>query len=385
MKNFTFHNTTKIIFWRDQIPEIVNEIPKDNKVMIIYGGGSVKRNGTLEKVRGSLKDHTIYEFGGVEANPHYETLMQAVALVKDKGVDFLLALGGGSVIDGTKFVAAAACYDGDAWDIVKSYGSVVKKALPVGCVLTIAATGSEMNNVAVVTRAETKDKLFFASPYVMPQFSVLEPELTFTLPQHQTANGVVDAFVHVLEQYVTFPVNAKVQDRLAEGLLNTLKEEGPKVLVNPTDFDARANIMWAATMALNGLLSTGTPADWASHLIGQEITGLYGLDHACTLAVMIPAIWKFNLADKKQKLAQYGERVWNIPASDTETMAIQAIDTTVAFFESMGIKTRLSDYGLGEDSIPAVIDKLKEHGHVALGEHGNITPEKVEAVLKIAL
>ena len=385
MKNFTFHNTTKIIFGRNQIPEIVNEIPKDNKVMIIYGGGSVKRNGTLEKVRGSLKDHTIYEFGGVEANPHYETLMQAVALVKDKGVDFLLALGGGSVIDGTKFVAAAACYDGDAWDIVKSYGSVVKKALPVGCVLTIAAIGSEMNNVAVVTRAETKDKLFFASPYVMPQFSVLEPELTFTLPQHQTANGVVDAFVHVLEQYVTFPVNAKVQDRLAEGLLNTLKEEGPKVLVNPTDFDARANIMWAATMALNGLLSTGTPADWASHLIGQEITGLYGLDHACTLAVMIPAIWKFNLTDKKQKLAQYGERVWNIPASDTETMAIQAIDTTVAFFESMGIKTRLSDYGLGEDSIPAVIDKLKEHGHVALGEHGNITPEKVEAVLKIAL
>jgi len=289
------------------------------------------------------------------------------------------------VFQGATSVAAAACYDGDAWDIVKSYGSVVKKALPVGCVLTIAATGSEMNNVAVVTRAETKDKLFFASPYVMPQFSVLEPELTFTLPQHQTANGVVDAFVHVLEQYVTFPVNAKVQDRLAEGLLNTLKEEGPKVLVNPTDFDARANIMWAATMALNGLLSTGTPADWASHLIGQEITGLYGLDHACTLAVMIPAIWKFNLADKKQKLAQYGERVWNIPASDTETMAIQAIDTTVAFFESMGIKTRLSDYGLGEDSIPAVIDKLKEHGHVALGEHGNITPEKVEAVLKIAL
>lgn len=385
MENFTFHNATKIIFGRDKIPEIVNEIPKDNKVMIIYGGGSVKRNGTLEKVRGSLKDHAIYEFGGVEANPHYETLMHAVALVKDKGVNFLLALGGGSVIDGTKFVAAAACYDGDAWDIVKSYGSVVKKALPVGCVLTIAATGSEMNNVAVVTRAETKDKLFFASPYVMPQFSVLEPELTFTLPQHQTANGVVDAFVHVLEQYVTFPVNAKVQDRLAEGLLNTLKEEGPKVLVNPTDFDARANIMWAATMALNGLLSTGTPADWASHLIGQEITGLYGLDHACTLAVMIPAIWKFNLADKKQKLAQYGERVWNIPASDTETMAIQAIDATVAFFETMGIKTRLSDYGLEEDSIPAVIDKLKEHGHVALGEHGNITPEKVEAVLKIAL
>lgn len=259
MQNFIFHNPAKIIFGHDQISSIGNEIPGDKTVMIVYGGGSVSRNGTLKKVRDSLKNHTVYEFGGVQANPHYETLMEAVALVKDKGVNFLLAVGGGSVIDGTKFVAAAACYDGDAWDIVKSYGSVVKRALPVGCVLTIAATGSEMNNVAVVTKAETKDKLFFASPYVMPQFSVLEPELTFTLPPNQTANGVVDAFVHVLEQYVTYPVNAKVQDRLAEGLLNTLKEEGPKVLTDPEDYDARANIMWAATMALNGLLSTGTP------------------------------------------------------------------------------------------------------------------------------
>lgn len=385
MQNFIFHNPAKIIFGHDQISSIGNEIPGDKTVMIVYGGGSVNRNGTLKKVRDSLKNYTVYEFGGVQANPHYETLMEAVALVKDKGVNFLLAVGGGSVIDGTKFVAAAACYDGDAWDIVKSYGSVVKRALPVGCVLTIAATGSEMNNVAVVTKAETKDKLFFASPYVMPQFSVLEPELTFTLPPNQTANGVVDAFVHVLEQYVTYPVNAKVQDRLAEGLLNTLKEEGPKVLTDPEDYDARANIMWAATMALNGLLSTGTPADWASHLIGQEITGLYGLDHARTLAVMIPAIWKYALADKKQKLAQYGERVWDIPASDIETMALKAIDATVAFFETMGVKTRLSDYGLGDDIIPAVTNKLKEHGHVALGEHANITTEKVEEILKLAL
>lgn len=385
MQNFIYHNPAKIIFGHEQISSIGNEIPGDKTVMIIYGGGSVKRNGTLEKVRDSLKNHTVYEFGGVEANPHYETLMDAVAQVKDNGVNFLLAVGGGSVIDGTKFVAAASCYDGDAWDIVKSYGSVVKAALPVGCVLTIAATGSEMNNVAVVTKAETKDKLFFASPYVMPQFSVLDPELTFTLPQNQTANGVVDAFVHVLEQYVTYPVNAKVQDRLAEGLLNTLKEEGAKVLINPEDYDARANIMWSATMALNGLLSTGTPADWASHLVGQEITGLYGLDHARTLAVMIPAIWKYTLADKKQKLAQYGERVWNIPESDTETMALQAIDATVTFFETMGVNTRLSEYGLGRDIIPAVIDKLKQHGHIALGEHANITPAKVEAILELAL
>ncbi|MDG0800714.1 iron-containing alcohol dehydrogenase [Pectobacterium sp. S5] len=385
MQNFVYQNTAKILFGRDQISSLSQEIALDKRVMIVYGGGSVKRNGVLKRVKDALQNTIVFEFGGVEANPHYETLMKAVDIVKQEKIDFLLAVGGGSVIDGTKFIAAASCYEGDAWDIVKSYGSVVQKALPIGCVLTLAATGSEMNNVSVVTKAATKDKLFFASPYIMPQFSILEPELTFTLPENQTANGVVDAFVHILEQYITYPVNAKVQDRLAEGLLNTLKEEGPKVLISPEDYDARANIMWSATMALNGLLSTGTPADWATHLIGQEITGLYGLDHAQTLAIVMPAIWQYCRSEKAEKLAQYGSRVWDIPVSDTETMAEQAIQATVKFFEEMGVKTHLSDYGLGEEIIPEIINKLEEHGHVALGERSTITTEKVGEVLRLAL
>lgn len=353
--------------------------------MIVYGGGSVIKHGILQRIKGSLKNTLVFEFGGVEPNPHYETLMKAVEIVKAEKIDFLLAVGGGSVIDGTKFIAAAALYENDPWEIITSYGSVVKQALPFGCVLTLAATGSEMNNTAVINRATTQDKLFFASPCVMPQFSVLEPEITYTLPERQTANGVVDAFVHILEQYITYPVNAKVQDRLAEGLLNTLKEEGPTALKNPQDYDARANIMWAATMALNGMLSAGVPTDWASHLIGQEITALYGIDHARTLAIVMPALWRYCKNEKSEKLAQYGARVWNIPASDTEKMADEAINATVAFFEQLGVKTRLSDYDLGDEAIAEVIRKLKEHGHIALGEHGKITAREAEALLNMAL
>lgn len=385
MQDFIYHNPVKILFGHDQIPALAQEVPQDKKVMIVYGGGSVIKHGILQRVKGSLKNTLVFEFGGVEPNPHYETLMKAVEIVKAEKIDFLLAVGGGSVIDGTKFIAAAALYENDPWEIITSYGSVVKQALPFGCVLTLAATGSEMNNTAVINRATTQDKLFFASPCVMPQFSVLEPEITYTLPERQTANGVVDAFVHILEQYITYPVNAKVQDRLAEGLLNTLKEEGPTALKNPQDYDARANIMWAATMALNGMLSAGVPTDWASHLIGQEITALYGIDHARTLAIVMPALWRYCKNVKSEKLAQYGARVWNIPESDTEKMADEAINATVAFFEQLGIKTRLSDYDLGDEAIAEVIRKLKEHGHIALGEHGKITAREAEALLKMAL
>lgn len=385
MQDFIYHNPVKILFGHDQIPALAQEVPQDKKVMIVYGGGSVIKHGILQRVKGSLKNTLVFEFGGVEPNPHYETLMKAVEIVKAEKIDFLLAVGGGSVIDGTKFIAAAALYENDPWEIITSYGSVVKQALPFGCVLTLAATGSEMNNTAVINRATTQDKLFFASPCVMPQFSVLEPEITYTLPERQTANGVVDAFVHILEQYITYPVNAKVQDRLAEGLLNTLKEEGPTALKNPQDYDARANIMWAATMALNGMLSAGVPTDWASHLIGQEITALYGIDHARTLAIVMPALWRYCKNEKSEKLAQYGARVWNIPESDTEKMADEAINATVAFFEQLGVKTRLSDYDLEDKAIAEVIRKLKEHGHIALGEHGKITAREAEALLKMAL
>ncbi len=385
MDNFIFHNPVKVLFGKNQIAQINQEIPRDKRVMIVYGGGSVVKTGVLQRVKESLDNDVVFEFSGVESNPHYETLMRAVDIVKTEKIDFLLAVGGGSVIDGTKFIAAAAKYEGDIWEIVKSYGSVVQDALPIGCVLTIAATGSEMNSVSVVTKAETKDKLFFDSKHVLPKFSVLEPEITFTLPKNQTANGVVDAFIHILEQYITYPVNAKIQDRFAEGLLNTLKEDGPKALVTPDDYDVRANIMWSATMALNGVLSTGVPSDWATHMIGQEITGLYGFDHAQTLAIVMPALWKFSKADKSAKLAQYAANVWNIPAADESVMADKAIECTAAFFESMGLKTHLSDYGLGEEIIPVVIAKLKEHGHVQLGEKQNITAESAEEILKLAL
>lgn len=385
MDNFTFYNPVRIHFGRDQIARIADEIPADARVMITYGGGSVKANGILDQVKAVLPGHQIIEFGGIEPNPHYETLIKAVEQVKAEKIDFLLAVGGGSVIDGTKFIAAAARYHATPWEIIETRGSNVTDAVPLGCVLTLAATGSEMNSGAVVTRAQTKDKLFFFSPHVLPRFSILDPQSTFTLPPRQTANGVVDAFVHTLEQYITWPVNARIQDRFAEGILNTLREEGPNALAHPQDYDTRANIMWSATMALNGLLRIGVPNDWATHMIGQELTGLYGLDHGQTLAIVMPAVWKYKKQQKREKLAQYAARVWDIAHSDVDTMADQAIAATVQFFEQMGIHTRLRDYGLGEEVIPQVTAKLREHGHTALGEHQDITPQEVEKILRLAL
>lgn len=385
MENFTFFNPVKIHFGHGEISQLSNEIPRDARVMITYGGGSVIKNGILDKVRSSLNNNSIIEFGGIEPNPHYETLQKAIVIAKNENIDFLLAVGGGSVIDGTKFISAASRYEGDAWDIIETRGSVVNDAIPIGCVLTLAATGSEMNRGASITKTATNDKLSFKSLYVLPRFSILDPETTFTLPPRQTANGVVDAFVHVLEQYITYPANAKVQDRFAEGLLNTLKEEGPKALLTPDDYNVRANIMWSATMALNGLLSAGTPGDWASHMIGMELTGLYGLDHGQTLAIVMPALWQLKKEEKAEKLAQYARRVWGISESDTATMADSAIVATIHFFEEMGIKTKLSDYGLGEEIIPIVISKLEEHGYTLLGEHNNINQKAVAEILKLAL
>jgi NADP-dependent alcohol dehydrogenase len=385
MNNFTFYNPARVHFGRDQITQLKNEIGSNKRVLITYGGGSVEANGILDKVKDALYGVTLFEFKGIEPNPHYETLQRAIELVKSQNIDFLLAVGGGSVIDGTKFIAAGAKYEGDSWDIIETRGAVVADAVDMGCVLTLAATGSEMNNGSVITRAATQDKLYFVSDHVLPKFAILDPETTYTLPSRQTANGVVDAFVHVLEQYVTYPVNAKVQDSLAEGLLNTLKDEGPKALVNPTDYDARANIMWSATMALNGLLRIGVPNDWATHMIGQEITGLYGLDHAQTLAIVIPAVWKYKKTAKLEKLVQYATNVWGITEGSADLIADKVIDKTIEFFEQMGVKTRLSDYGLGSEIIPEVVAKLEEHGHIQLGEHGDITPNDAAAILNLAL
>ncbi|MGL4600377.1 MAG: iron-containing alcohol dehydrogenase, partial [Plesiomonas sp.] len=304
MQNFTLHTPTKVLFGKGQIAHLRNVIPADARVLITYGGGSAKRSGVLDQVHAALSGMHVLEFGGIEPNPSYETLMQAVEFVRNEKITFLLAVGGGSVIDGTKFIAAAADYVGEPWHIMHTVGSDIKQAIPMGSVLTLPATGSEMNMGAVITRRSTGDKQHFFSPLVMPKFAVLDPEITYTLPERQIANGVVDAFVHTVEQYLTYPVDAKVQDRFAEGLLQTLVEEGPRALVEPQNYAVRANIMWSATMALNGLIGAGVPQDWATHMLGHELTAMHGIDHAQTLAVILPVLLQEKRIAKHAKLLQ---------------------------------------------------------------------------------
>jgi NADP-dependent alcohol dehydrogenase len=312
-------------------------------------------------------------------------LLRAVEQVRAEKLDFLLAVGGGSVIDGTKFVAAAVPYVGDPWEILQSFGAKVQSALPLASVLTLPATGSEMNNGSVITRKATKTKLPFMSATVFPQFSILDPSKTFSLPPKQIANGVVDAFVHISEQYLTYPAQGMVQDRFAEGLLQTLIELGPKVLAEPENYEYRANLMWVATLALNGLIGAGVPQDWATHMIGHELTALHDIDHARTLAIVLPSLLNVQRADKHAKLLQYAERVWGIREGDEAQRIDQAIARTAEFFESVGIPTKLGAYGLGEAQIDAVIEQLKTHGMTALGEHKNVTPEVSRKILQGAL
>ena len=384
MQNFTFHNPTRILFGQGRIADLGQEIPPGARVLIAYGGGSVIRNGTLDEVKRALAGVTLFEFSGIEPNPTYETLMRAVELARRERIDFLLAVGGGSVIDGVKFIAAAVPFAGEPWDILARQAPVAA-AVPMGAVLTLPATGSEMNAGSVVTRAATQDKLFFNSPLVYPRFSVLDPTKTYSLPPRQVANGVVDAFVHIAEQYLTFPVDAKVQDRFAEGLLLTLIEEGPTALADPENYGVRANLMWTATLALNGLIGAGVPQDWATHMLGHELTALHGLDHAQTLAVVLPAMLQARRDEKRDKLLQYAERVWGLSDADPDARIDGAIERTRAFFESMQVRTRLRDYGIGADAIPALLDKLQRHGMTALGEHRNLGIDRSRQVYELAL
>ena len=372
MYSFDFYNPTHISFGEGKIAELDKLVPQNAKVLVLFGGNSARSTGTLDEVKTALKQREIVEFGGIEANPTYETLMLAVEIVKQQNIDFLLAVGGGSVIDGTKFIAAAALFDGEPWDILLSWGAKVTQAMPFGTVLTLPATGSEMNSASVVTRKELQAKLSFMSNHVFPKFSVLDPSKTFTLPERQVANGVVDAFVHITEQYLTYPVNAPVQDRFAEGLLQTLIELGPKALSEPQDFDVRANLMWVATMALSGVIGKGVPHDWATHMIGHEITALYGVDHARTIAMVLPGLLDVRRQGKQQKLLQYADRVWGITQGTEDEIIDQVIDKTRQFFEQMGVQTRLSDYGLDSSSIDTIIAQLEAHGMTSLGEKQDV-------------
>ena len=385
MLNFSFENQTRIHFGEGQIAAITNEIPKDAKVLVTYGGGSIKTNGVYDQVVNALKDHTWFEFSGIEPNPKYDTLMKAQAVIKEHAIDYLLAVGGGSVADGTKFIAGVALFEGaEPWDILAKQQKI-KSALPIGVVLTLPATGSETNPNGVVTR--DGNKLPFSSSAVRPQFAVLDPAVTLSLSDRQISNGVVDAFIHTMEQYLTYSVNAKVQDRFAEGLLLTLIEEGPKALLaeSKEDLDVRANIMWSATMALNGLIGAGVPQDWATHMIGHELTGNYGIDHARTLSIVLPAVMKVCKEAKHDKLLQYAQRVWQVSEGSEEQQIEQAIQLKEDFFQRMAMPIRLSDIELGEADIDLLMSKLESHGMVALGEKKAVSLAISRQILTTAL
>jgi NADP-dependent alcohol dehydrogenase len=371
MLNFTGNNPTKILFGKNQIANLVTEIPKNKRVLLTYGNGSIKKNGVYDQVKLALKNHMVFEFGGISPNPKYEQLLEALPIIKQNKVDFLLAVGGGSIIDGTKFIAAAVNFKGDPWDMLENRRPPTT-ALPIGCVLTLPATGSEMNCGSVISKANSPDKLGVIHELLYPQFSILDPTVTFELPPKQTANGIVDTFAHVTEQYLTYPVNAAIQDRFAEGILLTLIEEAQKVFVDPHNYDVRANLMWCATCALNGFIGLGVPNDWAAHRLGHEITARFGLDHGETLAIVLP-----SLLNIKRK---YGKRVWNITHGSDDEKIDQAVTKTREFFESIGIKTRFRDYNIDAALIPELIEQLRRHNLTALGEHQDIDLKQSELI-----
>mgnify|MGYP006279084961 CR=1 FL=1 len=382
MKGFEFYNPVRILFGRKQMDSMNEHIPQGLRILLVYGGGSIKKNGVYDDIHTILKGRDITEFSGIEPNPTYETCMKAVELVKKEKIDFLLAAGGGSVIDATKFIAAAALYGpGDPWEIL-SKSAKVTASLPFADILTLPATGTEMNKNSVISRESTKEKFAFASPYSFPEFSVLLPEAAATLPQRQVANGVADAFVHVLEQYLTYPVDAPLQDRMAEAVLISLAEEGPKAWENPADHGAMSNLMWAATMALNGIIKCGVPEDWSAHNIGHELTALHNIDHARTLAIVLPGIWRVLKEEKKAKLLQYGERVWGITGDDEDERVNKAIDRTVEFFESLGINTRFEDYDIPADTIDKVVERFEKRGWKSTGDRGLVTPAVIREILE---
>lgn len=382
MRNFSFYNPTRIHFGEGQIDKLAREIPAGSRVLVTHGGGSIFQNGVWQQVEQALAGYTLTRFAGIEANPQFDTLVKAVELGRREGCDFILAVGGGSVIDGSKFIAAALCHAGDPLDLLT--GTRAKAALPLGCVLTLAATGSESNPHGVVTHVARQEKLPFSSPLLYPRFAILDPRTTFSLPARQIGNGVVDAFVHTLEQYLTYPADAPLQDRQAEGLLITLIEEGPKALTNPEDYAVRANLMWCATQALNGLLGCGVPQDWATHMIGHELTALYHLDHAQTLAVVLPALLAERREPKRAKLIQYAERVWGIEG-DENAKIDGAIAATRDFFQALGVPTRLADHGLDAEAIPQVLAQLERHGMTALSERRDLDLDASERILLRAL
>lgn len=386
MNNFELYNPVNYVFGKGQIEQLKDLVP-NKKILIAYGGGSIFKNGVYDQVKAALPTHDVVEFGGIEPNPRYETLMKAVEIIRKEKIEFILAVGGGSVIDGVKFISAAVNYEGDAAEILRKriLFKDVSKVIPFGTVLTLPATGSEMNSGAVVTIEATQEKLTLGGSALFPVFSIVDPTVIISLPKRQLQNGVVDAFTHVMEQYLTYTHDALLQDRISESILQTLIEIGPEVVENPSDYKLASNFVWSATMALNGLIQKGVPSDWATHMIGHELTALYEIDHARTLAIIAPSLYKVMFETKKDKLAQYGQRVWNITGNSTEEIAEKAIEKTVEFFHTMGMKTKISENTENyENTANFIVSRFEERGWKAMGEKQNITPEKVREIVEMS-
>ena len=382
MLNFTYYNPVRVLFGQGTIAELAHLVPSDRKVMLCYGEGAMSwmRGGVYEQIMDALKAHAVVEFGGIEANPRYETLIGGVELGRREGVGYLLAVGGGSVSDGTKFLCAAIPFEGkDPWDIIVRRAPLAT-ALPHGTVLTLPATSSEVNSGMVISRDATQEKFGRGDSLLFGQFAILDPETTYSLPARQTGNGIVDTFVHVFEQYMTYDVNAPLQDRQAEGILLTLIEEAPKVRANPMDYHVRANLMWCASQGLNGLIRCGVPGDWSAHAIGHELTAVYGIDHGQSLAVASLGVLKHQREAKAGKLIQYGRRVWGLEGLGDEETIDAAIARTEEFFQSVGVGTRLSDYGLTPAGCQAVVERFRRRG-ARLGERQAIGADEIAEIL----
>ncbi len=372
---FSYINPTQIEFGQGKIEKISELISKEEKVLVLYGGGSIKKNGVYEQVKNALEDFTWFEFGGIEPNPKKETLDKAIAYGRENDVDFILAVGGGSVIDGAKYVANAFFYDGDGWDLLEGKYTPTK-ALKIGAILTLAATGSESNTGSVITKSETKEKRFFHSPFSYPKFAILDPDVLKSLDDRQLVNGLVDSFVHTCEQYLTQPHGALAQDYYSEGILRALLELAD-------NFDKKddlwyANLMWLANQALNGLIGLGVPQDWATHFIGHELSGLYGIDHARTLAIIQPNLLTVLKDEKNDKLLQMGKNVFRLDTNDS-TIIIEKIR---AFYESLNIKLKISSYTEDTEVIEKVTTLLEKHGFTHFGDRETIDKAVVVKILE---
>jgi NADP-dependent alcohol dehydrogenase len=385
MKNFEYWNPTRIVFGKNTIAKLKDLIPQGANILLTYGGGSIKQNGVYEQVIQALQGYQWLEFGGIEPNPTYETLMEAVKIVRAQAVTFLLAVGGGSVLDGTKFISAASHYTGeDPWHIWEK-NAEFRNPVPFGAVLTLPATGSEMNSGGVITRKSTLEKLSGGHPSLFPQFSILDPETTYSLPQKQLRNGIVDTFMHVMEQYLTYPVHTPLQDRQAEAILKTLVEDYEAMMqADPPIYDARASFMWCATQALNGTINKGVVTDWATHLIAHELTAFYGLAHAETLAIIYPALIQYKQDQKAVKMRQYLERIFEVRGLPDSEIGLAAVEKTRQFLHRLGMPTQLNDYGIDPQAAAQKISQRFAERGWKIGEHQDILPEDVRRIVLAA-